>query len=39
MVKYQLLYYRKGGEKKEMTLSNVEFIRRFSMHILPKRFV
>ena len=22
-----------------MTLSNVEFIRRFSMHILPKRFV
>ena len=31
--------YRKGGEKKEMTLPNVEFIRRFSMHILPKRFV
>ena len=31
--------YRKNGEKKEMTLSNVEFIRRFSMHILPKRFV
>ena len=31
--------YRKGGEKKEMTLSNVEFIRRFSMHILPRRFV
>ncbi|QBO58794.1 hypothetical protein NBC122_01986 [Chryseobacterium salivictor] len=31
--------YRKGGEKKEMTLSNVEFIRRFSLHILPKRFV
>ena len=31
--------YRKGGEKKEMTLSNVEFIRRFSMHVLPKRFV
>mgnify|MGYP002651114012 FL=1 len=31
--------YRKGGEKKEMTLSHVEFIRRFSLHILPKRFV
>ena len=31
--------YRKGGEKKEMTLSNQEFIRRFSLHILPKRFV
>ncbi len=31
--------YRKSGEKKEMTLSNVEFIRRFSLHILPKRFV
>ena len=31
--------YRKGGEKKEMTLSHVEFIRRFSLHILPRRFV
>ena len=31
--------YRKGGEKRKMILSNVEFIRRFSMHILPKRFV
>ncbi|AZB22989.1 IS91 family transposase [Kaistella haifensis] len=31
--------YRKGGEKKEMTLSNQEFIRRFSLHILPRRFV
>ena len=31
--------YRQNGKKKEMTLSNVEFIRRFSMHILPKRFV
>ena len=31
--------YRKGGEKKEMTLSNEEFARRFSLHILPKRFV
>ena len=31
--------YREGGEKKEMTLSHVEFIRRFSLHILPRRFV
>jgi len=31
--------YRKGGEKKVMTLSNTEFVRRFSLHILPKRFV
>ena len=31
--------YRKGGEKKEMTLSHAEFIRRFSLHILPRRFV
>ena len=31
--------YRKGGEKKEMTLRNEEFIRRFSLHILPRRFV
>ena len=31
--------YRKGGEKKEMSLPNAEFVRRFSLHILPKRFV
>jgi hypothetical protein len=31
--------YRKGSEKKEMTLSNTEFARRFCQHILPKRFV
>ncbi len=31
--------YRKEGQKKEMTLSNTEFVRRFSLHILPKRFV
>jgi len=31
--------YRKGGQKKEMTLDSMEFIRRFSMHILPKKFV
>lgn len=31
--------YRKEGQKKEMTLSNTEFVRRFCLHILPKRFV
>ena len=31
--------YRKEGQKKEMTLLNTEFVRRFSLHILPKRFV
>jgi hypothetical protein len=28
-----------AGVKKQMTLSHKEFIRRFSLHILPKRFV
>jgi hypothetical protein len=31
--------YRQKGAKKQMTLSHQEFIRRFSLHILPKRFV
>ena len=31
--------YRAEGQKKTMTLSHVEFIRRFALHILPKRFV
>jgi hypothetical protein len=31
--------YRQQGIKKQMTLSHAEFIRRFAMHILPKRFV
>ena len=31
--------YRKSGKKQEMTLEGMEFIRRFSMHILPKGFV
>ncbi|WP_339881175.1 transposase [uncultured Algoriphagus sp.] len=29
----------KGAQKLEMTLDNLEFIRRFSMHILPKGLV
>jgi hypothetical protein len=31
--------YKQGSVKKEMTLDAPEFIRRFSMHILPKGFV
>src|SRR5690606_15862928 len=31
--------YRKGAQKLEMFLDNIEFIRRFSMHILPKGLV
>jgi hypothetical protein len=31
--------YRKGAKQYLMTLEAVEFIRRFSMHILPKSFV
>src|SRR5215210_5665516 len=31
--------YRHGSIKKEMSLKPMEFIRRFSMHILPKGFV
>lgn len=31
--------YRNGSQKDECTLSGMEFIRRFSMHILPRGFV
>ena len=31
--------YKQNGSKKQMTLTHGEFIRRFAMHILPKRFV
>jgi hypothetical protein len=31
--------YKQSGKKKMMTLDKMEFIRRFSLHILPKRFV
>jgi hypothetical protein len=31
--------YKSKGIKKNMTLSKSEFIRRFSLHILPRRFV
>lgn len=38
-VRFSYKDYRENGQKKEMVLSNIEFVRRFSMHILPKRFV
>jgi hypothetical protein len=31
--------YKQKGVKKQMTLTHQEFIRRFALHILPKRFV
>lgn len=31
--------YADGNRQKEMTLSHAEFLRRFELHILPKRFV
>ena len=31
--------YRQNGVKKQLTLTHQEFIRRFALHILPKRFV
>ncbi|MCZ8331693.1 MAG: IS91 family transposase [Flavobacterium sp.] len=31
--------YRQNGFKKQMRLTHEEFIRRFALHILPKRFV
>ncbi len=31
--------YKQSGKNKMMTLDKMEFVRRFSMHILPKRFV
>ncbi|MCB9309567.1 MAG: IS91 family transposase [Lewinellaceae bacterium] len=31
--------YRAKGQKKTLTLTHEEFIRRFALHILPKRFV
>jgi hypothetical protein len=30
--------YKQGAKTKQLTLSNAEFIRRFSQHILPKGF-
>jgi hypothetical protein len=38
-VTFEYKDYRQNGFKKQMTLSHGEFIRRFALHILPKRFV
>jgi len=37
-VSFSLKNYRKEGKKQLLTLSHREFIRRFSLHILPKGF-
>jgi len=38
-VRFAYKDYKQGSIKKEMTLEALEFIRRFSLHILPKGFV
>ena len=38
-VTFKVKDYKNGGAWKELTLDGVEFIRRFLMHIPPKRFV
>lgn len=39
MVTFSVKDYKNGGQWKKLTLSGVEFIRRFLMHVPPKRFV
>ena len=38
-VTYYVKDYRKEGKWKELTIPGVEFVRRFLMHVPPKRFV
>lgn len=38
-VTYSVKDYRQDGQWKELTIAGVEFIRRFLMHVPPKRFV
>lgn len=38
-VTYRVKDYRKEWVWKELTVSEVEFIRRFLMHVLPRQFV
>ena len=38
-VTYYVKDYREHGKWKELTISGVEFVRRFLMHVPPKRFV
>ena len=37
-VSFEYKDYKTGGEKKEMTLTTREFLRRFAQHILPPKF-
>jgi hypothetical protein len=37
-VTFQVKNYKKGGQKELLTLSTREFIRRFSLHVLPKGY-
>jgi hypothetical protein len=37
-VTFSIKDYKQGGKTKQLALSNDEFIRRFSLHILPKGF-
>ena len=37
-VRFAYKDYRAGGKKKEMVLAGVEFLRRFTLHILPSGF-
>jgi len=39
MVTYRIKDYRNDGCWRELTVSGVEFIRRFLMHVLPRQFV
>jgi len=38
-VRFSYKDYKSGGAAKQMTLTNAEFTRRFTLHILPLRFV
>jgi hypothetical protein len=37
-VTFEYKDYKTGGDKKEMTLTTAEFLRRFALHILPPKF-
>ena len=37
-VTFEYKDYKTGGDKKEMTLTTAEFVRRFAQHILPPKF-
>lgn len=39
MITFSAKNYRKGGQKYDITFKYADFIKRFALHILPKRFV